>query len=371
VSTHSFWAQRFAAPATRARAGLGDTFDGVGDARDTPKLFDAWSTGAEDVVLVVDEDDRLVEANAVARAAGLPAIGAVLDGHSSLTDGLRRIAANVRTSRQAERSCVREGSRDAHWMVQATPLEGTGGKVRLVARNARSAVLLDRSVFLAGVVHELRNVAFVLRSVTETAELDGVGEGAAGEYFGHLKSPLERLFTMAAGLSRYASGPPLQRVPFTFRQLADRALGSVAPRLATAEVTCAMGELGDDTFDGDVALLSEAFSSLLAFAITASTRGSTLSLTTEHDLLDGRVSLLVTVPTSRMAMTNAELSNLWDPFGRSRGIGNGLGLALARDTLVAHGGEVVATVTPEGGLRLGLRLPAVNPHAGAAGRPER
>lgn len=57
----------------------------------------------------------------------------------------------------------------------------------------------------------------------------------------------------------------------------------------------------------------------------------------------------------------AEVPALFDPFHRRARVaaeGAGLGLSIVRSVAHAHGGEVVATARPEGGLVVVVSLPA-------------
>jgi two-component system OmpR family sensor kinase len=58
----------------------------------------------------------------------------------------------------------------------------------------------------------------------------------------------------------------------------------------------------------------------------------------------------------------AELASIFDPFFRGSGAkatqGHGLGLAIARRVVEAHGGTVAASNRPSGGLAVTIRLPS-------------
>ena len=45
------------------------------------------------------------------------------------------------------------------------------------------------------------------------------------------------------------------------------------------------------------------------------------------------------------------------PFASGSATGTGLGLAIARDIVRAHGGEIHLEESPDGGLRVRIRLP--------------
>ena len=54
------------------------------------------------------------------------------------------------------------------------------------------------------------------------------------------------------------------------------------------------------------------------------------------------------------------MDRVWEPDFTTRARGTGLGLALVRQTVQAHGGRVWARNRPEGGAEFGVALPAAN-----------
>ena len=75
-------------------------------------------------------------------------------------------------------------------------------------------------------------------------------------------------------------------------------------------------------------------------------------------------------PLEPSATTQAELERVFDPFyrvegrGESRVAGAGLGLAIVRHLVAAHGGEVGVTSAPGEGSTFVVRLPAAASEAG-------
>jgi len=68
-------------------------------------------------------------------------------------------------------------------------------------------------------------------------------------------------------------------------------------------------------------------------------------------------------PTRAQASRPAKLERIFDPFlpgtaARARETGFGLGLALARRIVEAHGAAIRASNVPGGGARIEMRLPA-------------
>lgn len=63
------------------------------------------------------------------------------------------------------------------------------------------------------------------------------------------------------------------------------------------------------------------------------------------------------VEDSGCGVTPAETPRLFDPFWTTKDNGAGLGLAIARSIITAHGGEIAAHPAPGRGTRLAFRLP--------------
>jgi nitrogen fixation/metabolism regulation signal transduction histidine kinase len=59
---------------------------------------------------------------------------------------------------------------------------------------------------------------------------------------------------------------------------------------------------------------------------------------------------------------------IFDPYVTTKADGTGLGLAIVKKVVVEHGGSIVAAVSPQGGARMRIRLPAAESAAGAAAR---
>lgn len=59
---------------------------------------------------------------------------------------------------------------------------------------------------------------------------------------------------------------------------------------------------------------------------------------------------------------------VFDPYVTTKDDGTGLGLAIVKKVVVEHGGSIVAGVSPLGGARMHIRLPAAESAAGAAAR---
>lgn len=207
-----------------------------------------------------------------------------------------------------------------------------------------------------------------------------------------LRSPLARL-SLALDLARRRLGdqvPEHQRIEQEIHRL-DELIGQLltlgrmqGPATATPEERVALGDLVRDVVrdaqfeaeasdrrvavDGlaDVAvkghreLLRSAIENVIRNAVRHTAPGSTVSVVLEQAEPQ---RLAIVVRDHGPGVPHAALHRLFDPFfrvddARDRASGGvGLGLAIARQAILAHGGSATAANHPDGGLVIRLDLP--------------
>lgn len=119
-------------------------------------------------------------------------------------------------------------------------------------------------------------------------------------------------------------------------------------------------------FAGRPTALKRALANLIGNALAYGGRA-------EVGLVTTRQAVVVTVDDAGPGLPETELTRVFQPFyrveaSRSRETGGvGLGLAVVAAVVRAHGGEVVLTNRPEGGLRASVTLPSSPPGAAALG----
>jgi len=115
----------------------------------------------------------------------------------------------------------------------------------------------------------------------------------------------------------------------------------------------------DGVVRGNVELLRRAVENVVRNAIKYSHGGGTVEVGTALGS-GGRVAV-ISVQDSGTGVPESDIANIFDPFFRSsthaRKEGSGLGLAIAKRVVESHGGSIVASNVPGGGLRVNIELP--------------
>ena len=111
---------------------------------------------------------------------------------------------------------------------------------------------------------------------------------------------------------------------------------------------------------GDAEMLHRLFDNLLRNALAYARGGGWVGIRAERE---GQL-VRVCVEDRGPGVLSSDLERLFEPFFRGRLAparkGHGLGLAIARQIAVSHGGQIGAENRREGGLRVSVRLPLVD-----------
>ncbi|HEX2883628.1 MAG TPA: HAMP domain-containing sensor histidine kinase [Candidatus Limnocylindria bacterium] len=249
-------------------------------------------------------------------------------------------------------------------------------EVRSLARafNAMSARLAadtaDRRRLLADVSHELRTPLSVIQG-----NVEGMIDGLYPADRAHLERVLaetrqmERLIEDLRTLSLADAGAlALHREPVDLRALAGEVVAGFEPQARDAGV-----ELNLDQADADAGTLlldprrmRQVIGNLVSNALRHTPSGGRVSVRVAYD---GSGSVLLEVTDTGEGMDAETAARAFDRFWRAGDApGAGLGLAIVRDLVEAHGGEVALESEPGAGTVVRCRLPVEGHGASADGR---
>ena len=221
-----------------------------------------------------------------------------------------------------------------------------------------------RSDFVSGVSHELRTPLAQIRMFTETLALERVRSpeeaqraldiiGRESERLSHLVDNVLQFSRAERGAIRLAPEPTrldqlLRDVTEAFQPLAAARQGSVAVA-ADGPVTAVV----------DAAAVRQVLLNLLDNAVKYGPAGQTVRLGLA---LDGTWAA-ISVEDQGPGIPPHERERIWEPYWRSPREresavgGSGIGLAVVKELVEAHGGNVAVQDRASGGARFTVRLP--------------
>ena len=224
------------------------------------------------------------------------------------------------------------------------------------ARLAESEKLATLGQLAAAIAHEVRNPLAVIRSAAqglgETARPDDADAARASAF---ITAEVDRLANVVTSLLAFAR--PLRPAlrPVGVGELFDRALLLARDDLATKQLRVHRSDAPDlPAARADPDLVCQVLLGLLANAAESVPPGGELVL--EGHAADGAVELVVADSGPGVPADLRE--RIFEPFFTTRPRGTGLGLAVARQIVEAHGGRIAVADGPRGGARFTVRLPA-------------
>jgi len=216
--------------------------------------------------------------------------------------------------------------------------------------------------FTADAAHELRTPVSVMLTQTQSAltrERDAVEYRDTVEACQRAAQRMRRLIESLLELARLdAAQEPMKRAPLDLAKITTECLELVRP-LATERGLKIQAELPVTQCSGDVDRLGLVIANLLTNAIHYNREGGDICISVGKD--NGKAILSVT--DGGLGISEDDLPHIFERFWRadkSRGRvqgGAGLGLAIAKSIIDAHGGAIEVVSEPGKGSTFTLRLP--------------
>jgi len=238
-------------------------------------------------------------------------------------------------------------------------MAGLAMTVRVVRREVELARL--QSEFVAAVTHEFKSPITSIRLLMERISGGRLRTPeAAGEYYaavGRETDRLDRLVNRLLESQKIQAGQKRYRFePASLRELAEAAVARLRPQAEAKSIAIRLeagGELPEVLLDQ--AAMADALENLLDNAIKYSPSGTEVSVAVEAR----EQQVCVEVRDQGPGIDADDLPHIFDRFyrGRQNAHGTGLGLALVKAAVEAHGGTVTVTSVPGGGSTFCLRLP--------------
>ncbi len=232
------------------------------------------------------------------------------------------------------------------------------------ARLAQTEKLAALGQLATAIAHEVRNPLAVIRSATQTlAETTDASSEDIRRACSFVIEEIDRLSNVVTSLLAFARPPQLDPRAVSVGDLFARARLLAGDELAARAVALRCEAPADlPPLRADPDLLCQVLLGLLANAREAVGTGGEVTLAARAAA--GEVE--IDVADSGPGVPPAMRARIFEPFFTTRPRGTGLGLAVARQIVEAHGGRIAVGERPGGGARFTLRLPIAPRAADAA-----
>ncbi|MBR0859979.1 PAS domain S-box protein [Bradyrhizobium liaoningense] len=179
----------------------------------------------------------------------------------------------------------------------------------------------------------------------------------------HVVSEGRRASEIVTRIRTFLKKTPAQQAALQIGEIIEDAASLVAHEFARDDVTLTIeAEPGLRPIRGDRVQLQQVLVNLLINAGQAmSDQPGTRTITLRAGTVDGE-RLAITVQDSGPGIMPDDLPRLFDPFFTTKDGGMGMGLAISRTTVEAHGGQLSAESTPGAGATFRLTLPYSQEH---------
>ena len=219
----------------------------------------------------------------------------------------------------------------------------------------RSARLAAAGAVGASVAHELRNALAVAESALYLAQRDIEDRARLTRHLDQVGQEIRKAHNVIGSVLGLARGEPVRREPAVLVELVDTARHAlVLPTNVTFEVAIDPSEL---TALCDPILLERVFSNLYLNAIEALAERGRGVITTRA--WRGEERTYLEVEDDGPGFDPKVVDRVFEPLVTAKTTGTGLGLALSRTIVEAHGGEITATTGRRGGAAFRMWLPNV------------
>ena len=225
---------------------------------------------------------------------------------------------------------------------------------RIQARLAQTEKLASLGQMASVLAHEVRNPLAIVRSMLQNLSEEPVSEEVRVAC-DQMIEEIDRLKHVSGSMLRFARPLRLKLNAVMAQEIVERVRLLVRPLL---EGRCIDFQVNDSEscplqIDADADLICQALLGLLSNAAQATAQGGKIQLRCQA----AKSGVEFTVSDDGPGIAEEIRERIFEPFFTTRRDGNGLGLAVARQIVEAHGGRLQADAGRGGGACFRIRLP--------------
>jgi len=243
--------------------------------------------------------------------------------------------------------------REARFVRNLEELERT--RQRLLSEEKLAAVgRLSRAI-----AHEIRNPVAMIASSLATAARLSEGEAERKQMFAIAEKEAARLERLTTDFLVYARPRTAQMSRANVADMLDYI--ATAARAHAANKGVAIDVLAERDLAGefDAGQLQQALLNLVLNAIDACGQGDAISLKANKN---GSAAIRIDVIDPAGPIPGDTIDRIFEPLFTTKQGGNGLGLAIARNIVRAHGGDIVLSSNEPGLVCFSIEFPAHSPN---------
>lgn len=249
-----------------------------------------------------------------------PRLGIFVDSVTDLPPEVHHWAETIQTQRDAAEAAVR-----AETLAQSNRLS-------LAGRMA------------AGIAHEVRNPLAAVRSIVQLVQNDNAPADDRLRLMSNAIAEIDRVNHVLTGMLTLSRPSPSRVEVFDLTEVVTDAL-SICGAYARSHGQAIHHKLAGHTIVvGDPHELRQVFVNVLLNACQASRRGNVIHVELAvSSRIDAAMQAVVSVRDSGYGIPTAIVPRVFEPFFTTKADGGGLGLALCREAMYRHNGEISLT----------------------------
>jgi len=200
--------------------------------------------------------------------------------------------------------------------------------------------------------HELKNPLTPIRFAVARLRRDAPPELA--ETVEVLATETARLEALAKNFSQFGKLPEGPRAAVDLGDLVRYTARASVPESVALAIEV---QDGVPMVWGHHDALARAFSNVVLNAVEACGGTGAITVRVQRATCGGRDAVALEVHDTGPGIAPDRLARVWEPYVTYKAGGTGLGMAIARQTVLAHDGEVIAESTPDAGTTIRFVIP--------------